>query len=74
MRIEFDVWCEQKSREAGDYNALRAVRHLHRPCTAVPVVDGGRGATWHDASDPPCCLHCAHDWPCPTIAAIDSAP
>ena len=73
MRIEFEPWCEQKRLEAGNVDALEAVRHLHRPCTAIPIVDGGCDPAEH-TSDPPCCLHCAHDWPCPTITAIDSAP
>ncbi len=67
MRIEFDAWRERRRREVKDeisrqYAAIEAVRDLHRPCIAVPLRDGGCRPAEHNGADPPCCLHCAHDW------------
>jgi len=67
-----DVLYAAASRAVAAEAQVQRVRHLHRPCIAVPVVDGGCGATWHGDAVPPCCLHCAHDWPCPTITAMDN--
>ena len=51
-----------------DARMATSIRKLHRPCTEVPVKDGGcRPGDCSTAM----CVECSQDWPCGTIRVLE---
>lgn len=48
--------------------AVARIRGLHRPCTEVPVENGG---CWPADCSKTTCLNCMQGWPCDTIRALE---